>query len=127
MKKKLCFVLCLILSGCAHFDSDIPTSQNYQQVMNSWLGRPKEELITAWGVPTHDYWRQNKNYVIYIKSRIVNVADGNKIERMPISAQDYSFFKEETAAVSKTCMTIFTLMNNQVQAWRFDGNDCLAY
>lgn len=120
-------VLCLILCGCIHIGTTLPTSENYKHIMNSWLGHSKKELTDAWNIPTYDYWQQNKNYVIYVKSRIVNVANGNRIERMPVSTQEYSFFKEDPGSVNKTCTTIFTLIDNKVQSWRFDGNDCLAY
>lgn len=126
MKKIFVLLTILFVSGCVHFKPVQATSGNYKQMLDEWIGRPKAELTAVWGMPTHDYWRENKNYIIYIKSRVVEVAQGNAIERMPQSTQE-SFLTKDKGLVSKACTTLFTIIDDKVTAWKFDGNDCLAY
>lgn len=126
MKKILILGVSLFVSGCVHFAPQTATSENYKQMLDSWLGRPKDELIAVWGMPTHDYLRQNKNYVIYVRSRMGDVASGETIERMPQSSKEH-FLTKDGGVVSKVCNTVFTVVDNRVETWKFDGNDCLAY
>lgn len=46
--KKIIFLLCLILLGCA-------TESKYQAKLNSWKDRSKSDLVLNWGVPDKTY------------------------------------------------------------------------
>ncbi len=127
MKKIILIVLCAVLYGCAPTEERVATSENYQALLDEWLGHTKKELLSVWGTPSHDYWRGNKNYVIYVKSHLAKVAEGNKIERMPFMAEEIPFYKTDTATVNKFCNTIFVVQNKKIKSWRFDGNDCMIY
>lgn len=125
--KKFIVVLLLFLTACASENAQ-PTTENYTKILNSWLGREKSELISIWGNPAYDYQKGNKNYVVYVRNKMQAVAQGNKIERMPLIAKEKEgFFSNDESVVNKNCSTLFIVTKGKISAWRFDGNDCLAY
>jgi len=128
MKALYCLLIFFLVTACSLTDKGPQAStQKYQEVLDQWLGKEKEELISVWGNPSYDYTKKDINYVVYIKNKMKPVAAGNKIERMPRMAFDYSFFKDETATVSKGCTTVFIIQDDYIRQWRFEGAECQAY
>lgn len=128
MKALYCLLIFFLVSACSFIDKGPQAStQKYQEVLDQWLGKEKEELVSVWGNPSYDYTKKDINYVVYIKNKMKPVAAGNKIERMPRMAFDYSFFKDETATVSKGCTTVFIIQDEYIRQWRFEGAECQAY
>lgn len=127
--KKLIFLICMCVSGCALLNSKgEATEENYQALLNTWIGKDKQSLIERWGTPTHDYEIFGKTYVMYFRSRMVPVSAENQLERMPDVADKKFFeFSEKPAIISLSCHTEFLVEDNIITAWRFEGNDCKAY
>lgn len=118
----------LFLISCAiENNTQKPTNEKYQEVLDNWLGKDKDELLSVWGVPSYDYMKNDINYVVYMKNKMQPVAQGNKIERMPRMAFERPFFKEETATVSKGCTTVFIIQDDYIRQWRYEGAACQAY
>lgn len=128
MKVFYCLLFFIFLTGCSFFQEGVsPSTQKYQEVLDQWLGKEKEDLISVWGVPSYDYMKKGINYIVYMKHKMKPVAEGNKIERMPRMALDFSFFKDEKATVSKGCTTVFIIEDDYIRQWRFEGAECQAY
>lgn len=124
-----CFLtVFILLSGCTvSQEKQTASFEKYQEILNNWLGKEKEDLFEVWGNPSYSYQKKGLEYVVYIKNKLKQVANGNQIERMPRIAKEKSFFKEETATVSKGCTTIFILEDDYIRQWRFEGSGCQAY
>ena len=128
MKILYSLMFLVLLSGCVASAPQVePTCEKYQNVLNSWLGKEKDDLIDVWGKPSYAYEKKGFEYIVYIKNKMKQVANGNQIERMPRIAKEKPFFKEETATVSRGCTTVFILEDEYIRQWRFEGSSCQAY
>ena len=128
MRAFYCFFIFFLLSACSFIqEQPVASTKKYQEVLDQWLGKGKEDLVSIWGNPSYDYTKKDINYIVYIKNKMKPVSAGNKIERMPRMALDYSFFKDETAAVSKGCTTVFIIQDDYIRQWRFEGAECQVY
>ena len=117
-----------LLTGCTVSEQQPEAScEKYQKVLDSWLGKEKDDLIEIWGRPSYTYEKKGFEYIVYIKNKMKQVANGNQIERMPRIAKEKPFFKEETATVSRGCTTVFILEDEYIRQWRFEGSACQAY
>lgn len=98
--KKLFVVLSLIIvSGCA-------TSEGYNRILNTWLNSDKQNLIETWGVPTSTYkLNEHVEYISYLKTSISYI-NGN--------------------IYNWKCETTFTIKDNKVTSWKYNGNSCEA-
>ena len=94
--KKVILLLCLVLLGCA-------TESKYQTKLNSWLNRPKSELVLDWGIPNKTYKLDKKTELLAYKKEV-------KIQ-----------------GVKYWCKTTFTVVDNVVTNWKNEGNDCRSY
>ncbi len=121
------FMMLFLVSCAIENNTQKPTNEKYQEVLDNWLGKDKDELLSVWGIPSYDYIKNDINYVVYMKNKMQPVAQGNKIERMPRMAFDRPFFKEETATVSKGCTTVFIIQDDYIRQWRYEGSACQAY
>ena len=57
MRKIIQLILLAILSGCA-------TTQNYELVLSSWVGRDEIELIRGWGPPRQTYESAGSKFLV---------------------------------------------------------------
>lgn len=127
---KLIFCLSTVccLMGCQRLT--VPqqaTQENYKTLLNGWLGENKDSLYQVWGEPAHDYWKENANYVIYIKTQVEETAQGATINRMPHMANTHAFYEKPQSLVTKSCTTLFKLEDGIISSWKFEGNACVAY
>jgi hypothetical protein len=105
------------------------TTENYEKILNGFVGAPEASLIEAWGPPDSVYNLAEKKYLTYNRS---------KTEVNPGSPPTYNtncFFGICTTGtfggtggwVSQlNCKTVFTLIGGKVSAWKHDGDDCKA-
>jgi len=124
MKIKL-FITCifiLLLSGCA-------TTAKYEKILDSWVGVNEQELIEAWGVPDSTYEVGKVKFLSYQFSNqrilygsppmyVSNVHKGMIYTNAVGGTPDM--------VVSDWCKTTFTIDNEKVIKWMFNGNSCIA-
>ena len=85
------------------------TTKNYEEMLDSWIGKNVSELISLWGDPSHIYLRQDGTRV-YVYSRRTLVDEGN---RHP-TEQYY-------------CITEFeTDYRDIITKWKYKGNKCVS-
>ena len=100
MHKIFCILMILLLSGCA-------TEAGYQKIVNSWMGSSKHNLIESWGTPTSTYKEdEHTEYFDYIETSISSDSYGH--------------------VYNWQCKTTFTITDNVITSWRYDGNKCRA-
>ncbi len=98
--ENLALCLLVLLCGCA-------TEAGYQKFVGSWKGATKHRLIEGLGTPTNTYKEdEHIEYFDYIDSSISTDGWG-RIQ-------------------SLQCKTTFTLTDNIVTSWRYEGNNCQA-
>lgn len=97
--KKYILLLFLLLSGCA-------TSEGYNRMLNTWLDSDKQNLIETWGVPTSTYkLNDHIEYFSYLRTSVSSL-DGT--------------------VYNLKCETTFTIKDNKVASWKYNGNNCEA-
>jgi len=45
----------------------MPTTENYEKMLGTWVGAPEERLISAWGPPNQTYESGNSKYLTFIR------------------------------------------------------------
>jgi len=113
----------LLITSCA-------TTKNYEIILNRWVGKNINDLISSFGYPRGSFTIPNGNKVyVYSFSRSM---------RMPTSTtSSYDLYGNSIYGTSTTtggqvltawCRTYFeTNKKNIIIKWRWEGNDCVAY
>lgn len=122
MRKIATILAALALAGCA-------TVQNYQAILESFVGRSERELLMRWGPPDSVYESAGDRYLTYRRSETVYVPGAPPVLRT-WRVGDATY----TAPVGGTpghfeemsCKTTFILRGNAVAGWRHEGNNCVA-
>ena len=91
--------LLVFLSGCA---PTTPKVNPYDAVLNSWIGKPENELISRWGVPVRVYESGGYKYLTF------GGKDGVVYMR--------------GIAFPVGCTTTMTIYQGRVSTWRYEGN-----
>ena len=89
-------LLLVLLSGCAQ------RVNSNDAVLNSWLGKPENQLISSWGPPINVYESGGYKYLTFGGTRAVVYMYG--------------------AAVPVSCKTTMTIYQGRVSNWRYEGN-----
>lgn len=133
---KSLFLIILLLSGCA-------TTQGYKDSLQTWMGHSDSELMSTWGQPNSNYTLSNEKTVLeYDRSRTTVIPGytynqsvrtinngsitgdvnatymGNSTTYVPVTTP--------SSVVSKECSTRFTVNDHIIEAYSFNGNDCVA-
>lgn len=125
--KKFLLAGLFLLSACRTGFDPQPAQDGYRALLNGWLGQDKTALLSIWGEPQHDYWKENANYVLYVRSAVMPASDGATIDRMPKIASEHAFYQSPKGLVTQTCITLFKIENGVISSWRFEGNACEAF
>jgi hypothetical protein len=127
--------LALALTAC-----QFPTTAAYQEQVSTWIGRPADQLIIAWGPPQRsetltdgsrviEYDRQEARYVpgMSIPQRYPAYVRRDQFGRRHVV---YGTFWHETPGyiTQHRCVTRFHVSKEGVvQSMNFVGNACIAY
>lgn len=83
--------------------------EQYQRVLDSYVGHSSEQLISSWGIPTNEYSFSGKKLIEYSKN-------GGAVA-IPVGSMAY--------ASSLSCKTTFTVDENGViLSYKWEGNWC---
>lgn len=95
-RQKLIFLIGLlfILSACA-------TSDNYENIVSSWLGFTETKLISSYGLPDKVYEVDNIKFI--------------------------SYEKRSTSYPDVFCNTVFEIRDGEVVNYSFSGSGCKAF
>lgn len=117
-----CICFLLMLSACA-----TATRENYDVMLNSWVGKSERELVLIWGVPDKQYdLDAGTRLLSYVSRRSVYYPGSYPIcsgrgSIDPIWGCSDGF----TPHISfLSCETTFTLVSGKVAQWRHEGNNC---
>ena len=122
MRKIIQLILLAILSGCA-------TTQNYELVLSSWVGRDEIELIRGWGPPRQTYESAGSKFLVYFSSRNVFLPGTSPTVTTTLvgnTAYTNSIGGSPNMNVGMTCQTTFESVHSRIVSWSWKGNDCKA-
>ena len=116
------FLPALLLIGCA-------TSENYKNILETWVGASESKLVSTWGVPDGVYEIGDIKYLSY-KTSISGYVEGTPATYTTtvIGNRAYTTSSGGTSGYSydRKCETTFSIRNGTVFSWSFKGNDCTA-
>ncbi len=136
MNKSILMTMLLVsLVGCA-------STENYEKILESWIGANADRLIQAWGPPESAYELSDGSKVLQWNSRRT-ITTGGYASYQPVTTYTSgsysgagSYSGTSTTYVPTTtpvqtydmqCVTRFTVSrDNIVKSWRWQGNDCTA-
>ena len=124
MRTKFLFALMLLwsLAACA-------TTEKYEAILESWVGKTENALIEAWGPPDSVYETSGTKYLTYAKSGTAYVPGIPPTYRTTIigdTAHTRSYGGTPGYVYSRNCKTSFALVKGVIQKWRWEGNACVA-
>ncbi len=123
----------LTLSACA-------STQKYDQMLNSWVGKPETALLKSWGAPSARKINADGSQVItFTQVQDITVPSefylynpyslqGNVSVYAPFDG-DYAFtpYAQNLGVTQEyICQTSFYIQNNIVTGWKWKGNNCFA-
>src|SRR5712691_308998 len=113
-------LIAVLVAGCA-------TTENYEKMLASWIGASEDQLVSVWGPPDRVYNTDSSKYLTFARS-----AQGY----VPGTAPSYQsqiignqVFTQQVGgspgfAFTRQCITTFTITNERVSSWRWEGNAC---
>ena len=116
----VCFFIALV--GCA-------TTQNYEKILASWVGRPVNALIDSWGPPDSEYVNGSTRYLTWVKGGNVFVPGTSPTYTTTIvgnTAYTNATGGSPAYNIQLSCKTTFTVRDGYVLNWRWEGNHCKA-
>ena len=122
MKILLHSFLILFFFSCA-------TREKYKKKLESWVGSKEKELVQSWGPPDSVYQLSNSEKMLtYTRSRVVTRpgTDPSYRTKMDVDGTVHTkpYGGRPPRTVIRHCKTIFTVKNEIISHWKFDGNSC---
>jgi len=131
LKHLTTLLLILNLSACA-------TPKKYEAKLNQEIGKTEQQLISVWGQPNQIKELQNGDKIITYTSINQQLIPEPALGNMEMMNEDEIFYPFTyggniipdgnflSDSVTDYCQTKFYLKNNQVTAWQYKGNACVA-
>lgn len=143
----LILVFCFALAGCA-------STENYEKILESWVGADADSLIRKWGPPDSSFELSDGSKVLQWSSRRTIKTGGYRTYQPvtthtsgTLSTSTYGSYggsysgsglysgtsttyvptTTPTRTYDMRCITRFTVStSNVIQSWTWQGNDCRA-
>lgn len=117
--KKIWFIL-LAVTACHSFGSD-----NYNQKLSTWMGRPVQALISHWGEPDSQFSiNRDTMALVYVKSEKYGAFEPYRdtLNYEGISSPQYGYSMYKPVYY---CRTTFSVRNGIIVDYAFEGDDCI--
>jgi len=110
MRSSLLLLTIAAIVGCT-----TARKSEFENSLNSWVGKPKDSLVESWG-PPHSVYQMNSGdeMLTYQESRSLTI-----VQPMPGTRGFYA------APVNRSCQTTFIVSREGViDRWQYKGNGC---
>lgn len=120
------FLFAFSMAGCAS-----GAKQSYlDTALNTWLGTTEDDLIGRFGPPDGVYTTEKSKYLTYVMGKDTQITSGTAPTYITGQYGKYAYTTPVGGTSAKTvqryCKITFTLTDNEVTAWRYEGNKCKA-
>jgi len=115
--------LLLLVNGCA-------TTENYEKVLQTWIGENEINLIRSWGAPVQSYEAGGVKFLVYSDSRNVTlpgVAPTYRTDCYRDTCYTNQSGGTSDTSINMNCMTTFEVKGSKISSWSYRGNDCTAF
>jgi len=120
------------LSGCA-------TQANYEKMLQSWVGDSEAHLVSSWGPPASVYEAGGSRILTYVQSgqavlpgasytTPVRTTTYGNVGLTPYNATSTTYLPQQGAptVISMSCTVHFTVTQDRISNWSWQGNNCRA-
>ena len=114
--------LIAVLAACA-------TTEKYEAILESWVGKSENALVEAWGPPDSVYEAAGTRYLTYAKSGTRYVPGTPPTYRTTIvgnTRHTRAYGGTPGHVYNQNCKTSFAISDNVIKKWRWEGNACRA-
>lgn len=120
----LVILLALLATACA-------TTARYEEILKSWVGSSESELVSSWGPPTSFYEAQDGARMLTYRTGRSGVTSIPQYQSVPTTtAYGYTSYQTtttyQTVSYNYWCETTFTVKNDEIVYWQWQGNNCRA-
>ncbi len=122
MRKLAAIALVALATACA-------TTEAYDRILQSFVGKHVDELVVAWGPPQASHtFKNGKRIVQYFRSRTVHIPETRSVRRSATSPTGYaSVVTSDAIDLTSSCRTTFDVdPDGTITAWKRKGDDCVA-
>ena len=122
MKRYSILLLLCGLAACA-------TTEKYEAILESWIGKSENALVEAWGPPDSVYETDGTKYLSYAKSGTHYVPGTFPTYRTTIvgnTRHTHSYGGTPGYIYNQNCKTSFAIIAKTIKKWRWEGNACRA-
>lgn len=129
MKKIFVLSFWCLLAACA-----LGGSATYSEQLQQWVGRPEYQLYQEWGAPIQSFYvTPYEKVVTYVRTSGYgsNNPYSNQLYYQGMDPEDGWWDKmfgppAEKQSRNYYCKTSFTIRNNVIVNFNFNGDDCTA-
>ncbi|MBT5047524.1 MAG: hypothetical protein HOM58_03400 [Rhodospirillaceae bacterium] len=122
MRRLPALLLLCTLAACA-------TTERYEAILESWVGKTENALVQAWGPPDSVYETSGTKYLTYTKTGTQYVPGTPPTYRTIVNGKTShtrAYGGTPGYLYSQNCKTSFSIVNEIIQKWRWEGNACRA-
>lgn len=125
MRKPVLLLIFSIVLGCL---SACANTQNYEAMLDVWIGKSEKELVMGWGIPDKQYQLDKNTRLISYTAYNTAYYPGTLSTCFGTGSRN-AVFSGCSGSIPPTvetyfCETIFTLVNGRVSRWGHRGNNC---
>ena len=120
-------LVAIFLTSCS---SSTPT---YQSAMQQWVGSSSETLYEYWGTPSSEIYLSPYTKVVTFTKTQAQPINGNtepyagiEVAYQAIDGENYGSYLSNNDSNDYYCQTTFTITNNVITDYTFNGDDCIS-
>ncbi len=128
--KHILFLLCTC--ALAALAPSCCNTEAYEAQLQTWVNRSKADLVSYWGPPEQEYSVDGSTKVLVYRKVSTHFSPGRPASWT--ERKEYNKNYKETrhtydpgspdSYYNTECKTLFTLKNNKVISWKYEGEDC---
>jgi hypothetical protein len=120
MRYLMLAALVVTLGGCA-------TTENYEKMLNTWVGAPELDLVRKWGPPTSSYDSSGVRFLTWDRggqAYVPGTAPSYQTQRIGNTYYTQPVGGSPGYVIHRRCVTTFEVKDGRVNSWRWEGNAC---
>ena len=122
MRRLIIILISLLVASCA-------TTEAYEKILNSWIGAEEIRLVRGWGPPLQTYETGGVRFLSYTSRRNVYISGTAPTYSTTVignTAYTTAAGGSPGYVSTRTCVTVFEVVNGRIARWSHKGNDCKA-
>ena len=125
----LLVAVAVLFTACQTTNREPSTVENFEAILEEWVGASEQEFLYAWGVPDDSYDAGDTQYLVY-DHQGGQTTTGKGPGYVTNWIGDTAFTSSSGGAsyqtTNRVCRVTFALIDGRVDGWSHRGNWCVA-